>query len=125
MLLMLGYCALKISGVKTIRRSLKTKIREDAERKAKNLLFELTQRSERGLSLSTKRFDLIARGYVRDLEIKVKQDSKLPLIDQRYKPALLRSKNLVVNKYLIPFFDGKNLQDITVVRTGLIGDSFI
>ncbi len=107
------YCALKIPGQKTVRRSLKTTIREDAERKAEDIWFDLNQRSERGLSLSTKRFDLVARNYIKDLETKVEQDSTLPPIDQRFKPALLRSKSLIVNKYLIPYFDGKNLQDIT------------
>ena len=107
------YCALKIPGQKTVRRSLKTVIREDAERKAEDIWFDLNQRSERGLSLSTKRFDLVANNYIKDLETKVEQDSTLPPIDQRFKPALLRSKSLIVNKYLIPYFDGKNLQDIT------------
>lgn len=107
------YCALKIPGQKTIRRSLKTVIREDAERKAEDIWFDLNQRSERGLSLSTKRFDLVANNFIKDLEKKVEQDSILPKIDQRFKPELLRSKRLIVKKYLIPYFDGKNLQDIT------------
>jgi integrase len=107
------YCALKISGQKTIRRSLQTVNREDAERKAENLWFDLNQRNERGLSLSTKRFELVANAFIKDLQTKVEQDSKLPPIDQRFKPALLRNKSLIVKKYLLPYFDGKNLQDIT------------
>jgi len=107
------YCALKIPGQKTIRRSLKTITREDAERKAEEIWFDLNQRSQRGLSLSTKRFELVAKGFINDLKTKVEQDSKLAPIDQQFKPALLRSKTLAVNKYLIPYFDGKNLQDIT------------
>tara|TARA_R110002074_G_scaffold236098_1_gene407903 strand:- start:15207 stop:16619 length:1413 start_codon:yes stop_codon:yes gene_type:complete len=107
------YCALKIPGQKTIRRSLKTVVREDAERKAENIWFDLNQRSERGLSLSTKRFELVANAFIKDLQTKVEQDSKLPAIDQKFKPALLRNKSLIVKKYLIPYFDSKDLQDIT------------
>ena len=61
------YCALKISGQKTIRRSLKTTDQERAERVAEDLYFDLNQRSERGLSLSTKRFELIARSFIKDI----------------------------------------------------------
>jgi len=107
------YCALKIQNQKTIRRSLKTNIKDDAERFAENLWFDLNQRSDRGLSLSTKRFDLVANGFIKDLSIKVEQDSKLSSIQQQHKPALLRNKQLAIEKYLTPYFDGKNLQDIT------------
>lgn len=107
------YAALKITGQKTIRKSLQTTIREDAERKAENLWFDLNQRSERGLSLSTKRFELVAKGYIKDLETKVAQDANLPPAKQQFKPALLRNKTLIVNKYLLPYFEGKNLQSIT------------
>jgi len=65
------------------------------------------------LSLSTKRFELVAKGFIKDLQTKVDQDAKLAPIDQRFKPASLRNKSLIVNKYLLPYFDGKNLQDIT------------
>jgi hypothetical protein len=107
------YCALKIPTQNTIRRSLKTTDRFEAESRAENLWFDLNQRSQRGLSLSTKRFDLVANGYIKDLEKKVEQDSKLDPIQQRFMPALLQCKKLAVNKYLLPYIDGKNLQDIT------------
>lgn len=107
------YCAVKIPGQKTIRRSLKTVIREDAERKAEDIFFDLNQRNERGLSLSTKRFDLVATSYIKDLEKKVEQDSVLPPQKQQFKPNLLKNKRLIITKYLIPNFAGKNIQDIT------------
>jgi len=107
------YCALKILGKKTIRRSLKTSIKDEAERKAEDIWFDLNQRSERGLSLSTKRFDLVANSFLSDLEKKVQQDSKLEPIQQQFKPSLLKNKLLDIQKFLIPYFDGKNLQDIT------------
>jgi integrase len=107
------YCAMKISGQKAIRRSLKTSDKLEAESIAENLWFDLNQRHDRGLSLSTKRFDLVAKGFISDLEKKVEQEKNFDLMRQQYKPALLRSKSLIVNKYLTPYFDGKNLQDIT------------
>ena len=107
------YCALKIPGQKTIRRSLKTTDQDRAERLAEDLWFDLNQRSERGLSLSTKRFELVAINFIKDLKTKVDQESNLDPMNQRFKPGLLRNKQLIVDKYLLPYFEGKNLQDIT------------
>ncbi|MBU2985882.1 hypothetical protein KO528_11010 [Saccharophagus degradans] len=107
------YCAIRIPGQKTIRRSLKTDDQDRAERLAESLWFDLNQRSERGLSLNTKRFELVAKSFIKDLEQKVERDSKLEPIKQEFKPALLRSKSLIVSKYLIPYFEAKKLTDIT------------
>ncbi|MBR9867558.1 MAG: site-specific integrase [Oceanospirillales bacterium] len=107
------YCALRIPGQKTIRRSLKTTIQDEAERKAENIWFDLNQRNERGLSLSTKRFDLVANRFLTDLENKVEQDSKLEPLMQQFKPSLYKGKRIDIHKFLIPYFDGKNLHDIT------------
>ncbi len=107
------YCALKIPGQKTIRRSLRTPFQSEAESKAEDLWFELCQRADRGLSISTKRFDLVAKGFLSDFQSKVDREAQLPKQKQQYKPQLFRNKNLIITKYLIPYFEGKNLQDIT------------
>jgi len=107
------YAAFKIPNQKTIRRSLKIANRIDAEAMAEDLYFNLLQKSKRGLSLSSKQFHLIAQSFVKDLTEKVERESALPTIQQRYKPALLRHKKLIVTKYLIPYFEGKTLHEIT------------
>ena len=107
------YAAFKIPQQKTIRRSLKTKIQDEAERLAEQLFFELQQRAERGLSLSSKQFTLVANSYIKDLEEKVEDNSSLSHLQKTYKPALLLHKRLIVDKYLNPYFDGLDIQKIT------------
>lgn len=106
------YGKLTVNG-KTIRRSLKTIDRDEAGRKAEDLLYDLEHRESRGLSLSPKAFKVVANAYIRDFAAKVERDSKKPRINQQYKKKALTNKSLAVSKYLIPYFDNKNLQDIT------------
>jgi integrase len=107
------YAAFKIPNQKTIRRSLKTANRLDVEAIAEDLYFNLLQKSKRGLSLSSKQFHLVAQLFIKDLTEKVERESALPENKQRYKPALLRHKQLTVTKYLIPHFEDKTLHEIT------------
>jgi len=107
------YAAFNISNQKTIRRSLKTSNRLDAEALAEQTYWDLNQKSKRGLSLSSKQFHLVAQSFLKDLTEKVERESDLPTTQQRYKTALLRHKKLIVTKYLISYFEGKTLHEIT------------
>jgi integrase len=103
------YCSLKIPNKKTIRRSLKTSDKQEAERLSEELWFDLNQRSGRGLSLSAKPFELVARRFLRDLETKVTSE----ISSQNYSSGQLRNKSLIIEKYLTQYFKDRNLQDIT------------
>lgn len=116
------YAAFKVPNQKTIRRSLKTSIRIDAEVIAEDLYFNLLQKSKCGLSLSSKQFHLVAEAFLKDLTEKVERESGLPSIQQRYKPALLRHKKLIVTKYIISYFEGKTLHEITDYDVGSYKD---
>jgi len=107
------YAAFKLPKEKTIRRSLKVNNRFDAESLAEDLYFNLIQKSKRGLSLSSKQFNLVAKGFLKDLTGKVEGDSGLDRSEQKFKPVLLKNKSLTVSKYLIPYFGDKELLDIT------------
>lgn len=107
------YAALKIPGQKTIRRSLKTADKLEAESFAENLWFDLSQRNDRGLSLSPKRFDLVAKAYLREFTGSVDRDRNIPERDRIYRESRLVKIRLIITKFLIPFFNDKNIQDIT------------
>ncbi len=107
------YAAFKVPNQKTIRRSLRTADRFDAETLAEDIYFNLLQKSKRGLSLTPKAFNLIAQSYIKDLSEKVEREITLPIRQQKYKPSLLKQKSHITSKYLETFFAGKMLQDIT------------
>jgi len=106
------YAKFKIPGEKPIRRSLKITDQSEAEIIAENLYFDLVQKSQRGLSLNSKHFSLVAKAYLNDFENKVKNDSHLPPKDQTYKQNRFSHKSHVINKFLIPYFGSKTLSDI-------------
>ena len=107
------YAKFKIPGERPIRRSLKVTDQNEAEILAENLYFDLVQKSQRGLSLNSKRFSLVAKSYLSDFEEKVEREKDLPRKDQTYKKSRLKQKKLIINKYLIPYFGEKALQDIS------------
>ena len=107
------YAYLKVPGHKGIRRSLKTKDRLQAQQLAESLYFDLSQKAKRGLTLKTKRFSDTARAYLRDYEKNVERESDFPKHQQEYKADLFRNKKRITEKYLLKYFDNKNLQDIT------------
>ena len=107
------YARFKIPGQKAIRKSLKTADKLEAESIAESHYFELVEKSKRGLSLTSKQFSHVARAFLRDYEDNVKREESLPLHEREHKPDLFRNKKRIVQNYLIPFFDGKTLQDIT------------
>jgi len=106
------YAKFKIPGEQPIRRSLKVTDQNEAEIIAENMYFDLTQKSKRGLSLNSKLFSRVAKSYLSDFEKKVERDAKLPRKDQMYKQDRLNQKTYIINKYLVPFFENKTLQDI-------------
>lgn len=107
------YGSFKIPNKKTIQRSLKVVDKRDAEVIAEDMYFNLLQKTKRGLSLTSKHFHLVAQSFIKDLADKVERESTLPTNQQRYKPALLRNKKLIVTKYLIPYFEGNTLHEIS------------
>lgn len=107
------YAYFKIPGEKPIRRSLKTTDKLEAESLAESHYFDLLQKSKRGISLRSKHFVSVAHAYIRDCEEKVGRESSLPSYQRRYKPEKLRNNKLILEKYLIPFFGDKSLQEIT------------
>lgn len=107
------YAYLKIPKQKAIRKSLKTTDRDEAESLAESLFFDLTEKSKRGLSLKSKRFELIARRYIDDFEANAEREKDAPLHLRSYKPALLKNKKTIVQKYLVVFFAEKTIQEIT------------
>lgn len=107
------YAYFKIPGEKPIRRSLKTSDKLEAESLAETQYFELVQKSKRGISLKSKQFIPVANAYLRDFEDKVSRELPLLRHQRRYKPEKLKNNKLIAEKYLIPFFSEKSLQEIT------------
>lgn len=104
---------IKIPDQKAIRRSLKTSDKLEAESLAESLYYDLTEKAKRGLSLKSKKFHLVANAYLADLEAKVNQEKTLPDHQKRYKPKQLKALNIAINKYFVPYFQDKVLQEIT------------
>ena len=107
------YASFKITGQKLIRRSLKTVDQMEAEIIAENQYYDLLEKSKRGLSLTSKKFRQVANAYLNDFAEKVNREQNLPWNQQRYKSDRLKAKSLIIQKYLIPCFKDKTLQDIT------------
>jgi len=107
------YAYFKIPGEKPIRRSLKTSDKLEAESLAENQYFELVQKSKKGISLKSKQFIPVANAYLRDCEERVIRESSRPQYLREYKPKKLKSSKLIIEKFLIPFFKDKSLQEIT------------
>lgn len=103
------YCALKFPDQKTIRRSLKVKDKSKAESLARDLWYTLSQRNSRGLSLTPKRFELIANGYISKLE----EISSNNPSDKKHSDTATYKKKLIVDQFLLPYFGGLPIQDIT------------
>ena len=66
------YAKFRLPGVKgrSVRRTLGTQSKAEAEILAQDLYFDLSQKSKKGLSLNPKRFELLANSYLKDVEIK-------------------------------------------------------
>lgn len=107
------YAYFKIPKQKAIRKSLKTTDRDEAESLAESLFFDLTEKSKRGLSLKSKRFELVAQRYINNLETQTEHEKNTALHLRSYKPDLLRNKKIIIQKYLVEFFTGKTIQEIT------------
>lgn len=107
------YARFKIPNQKAIRKSLKTDDKYEAESIAESIYFDLTEKSKRGLSLSSKKFSQVANAFIRDYALKVKRESALKPYEKTYKPQLFENKQRIVNNYLLKYFKDKNLTDIT------------
>ncbi|MCG8022595.1 MAG: hypothetical protein JAZ02_01220 [Candidatus Thiodiazotropha endolucinida] len=105
------YAYFKIPGQKAIRRSLKTADKLEAESLAESQYFELVEKSKRGLSLTSKRFNHVANAYLRDYQTKAEREQGLPEHERQYRRY--GNKNLIIGKYLVPYFKDKPIQDIT------------
>jgi integrase len=107
------YAAFKIPGHRTIRKSLKTIDRTEAEKLAESQYFDLNQKSQKGLSLKSKKFSFAARAYLRDFEQNVEREKSLPLHERKYRSDRLKAKNAIIGKFLTPYFGDKMLNEIT------------
>jgi len=107
------YAKFKIQGEKPLRRSLKSSNQDEAELIAEDMFFDLSQKAQRGLSLNSKRFSLVAASFLEDSVSKVIEDEKLPYKDRTYKRNRFEHTELVINKFLIPYFGEKKLSDIS------------
>ena len=106
------YAAIRLRGYKTVRRSLKTDIQEEAEQIAEDLYQELLHKTKRGLSLKSRRFGLICAGFLKQIEIATQRDLKLPKEKRSYTTNQLRNKKLVINNFITPILGQKNIEDI-------------
>jgi len=107
------YAAFKIPGHPTLRRSLKTNDKYEAETLAESHFYNLVQKAERGMSLTSKKFSLVAESFFDDFKKNVIRESSLPRHEQRYKPERLKNIEIIIRKYFIPYFKDKSIQEIT------------
>lgn len=107
------YAHFKIPGQKSIRRSLKTTDKLEAESLAETYYFDLKERARRGLSLQSKRFELVASAYLKTIAENVTRESSLPKHEQIYKSDYLKRRIHSISKYLVPYFSDKSIQEIT------------
>lgn len=111
------YAAITIPGQKAIRRSLKTTSKDDAIQRAQSLHYELTQRAKRGLTLSPKLFEVVASRFLDHFSEQVRIWDTLDADGRSNMEGISRNRyrNLrpIVENYLIPFFSGVYIQEIT------------
>ncbi len=109
------YAKFKIPGKKgrAINRSLKTKNANEAEQEAEDLYFEFKQRNKRNMSLSDKRFELIANAYIQKTRDDTERQAHKPKKDQDHKTERLHAKEYAVDTYLSPYFGAQNIGDIS------------
>ena len=111
------YTKLRIGRKITKRLSLRTSDKEEAERIALDLYQELEFKHTKGLSLSPKRFSKVATDYLAFYEDNVvireslSPNSQLNL--KKYSRNQFISRNRIINKFLLPFFADRNIQDIS------------
>lgn len=110
------YAKLRIGRKITKRPSLGTTDRDEAERIALDLYQELEFKHGKGLSLSPKRFSKVAADFLSHYQQKVEMRESLPANKQlnlkKYSRNQFEKKSVIINKFLIPFFGNKNIQDI-------------
>jgi hypothetical protein len=111
------YAALKIPEVGTKRPSLKTSIESEAVTKAQQLYFEYRQRANQGLSLSPRTFTSVAKKFLSHFRDQVDIWKTLDDAGKSNMEGIsenrLKNTKPIVEKYFIPFFGPKNIQEIT------------
>jgi len=106
------YARFKIPNQKTIRKSLKTNNQNEAEIIAEDLYQELAHKNKLGLSLSTKRFELVCQSYLKHFKTQTEQESKLSKLEQKHTKNMLKMRMFTINRFVIPFLGEKNIDDI-------------
>ena len=106
------HAAIRVRGHKTVRRSLKTDIQDEAESAAEDLYQELLFKTKKGLSLKTRRFGLICEGYLRHIQSQANIEKKLPVKNRTYSLDQLKRSETVTRMFIIPFLGQKNVEDI-------------
>ena len=111
------YAAFKIPGMRAVQRSLKTEYSDEAEALAEDMYQELLHKHKKGISISTKRFRLIATAYQNHFKRMVETRDSLPENEQKklrkYTQSSLTRKTRIIEKQLIPYFGDKLITDIT------------
>ena len=102
------YARFKIPNQKTIRKSLKTNNQNEAEIIAEDLYQELAHKNKLGLSLSTKRFELVCQSYLKHFKTQTEQESKLSKLEQKHTKNMLKMRMFTINRFVIPFLGEKN-----------------
>ena len=110
------YAKLRVPDVGTLRRSLKTSIESEAITKSQKLYFDSCQRVAQGLSLSPKSFTKVAKQFLTYFEQQVEVWKTLDELGKANMKGVsensLKNTRPIVEKYLIPFFGEKNIQEI-------------
>jgi len=107
------YAKFKIPDQKSIRKSLKTQNREDAEVVAEDIFQELIHKNKKGLSLKTKRFGLVCQSYLKYFSELVDHSSKLSKLEQKHTTNMLKLRKITINRYVTPILGDKNIDNIS------------
>ena len=109
------YAEFRLPGVKgrAKKLTLGTRDKTEAESFAQDRYFEISQKSRRGLSLNSTRFELVANAYLKDARKKTEIDLKFPEKDRTHLPNRLRAKTHTITNYLNPFFGNEVISDIS------------
>jgi hypothetical protein len=71
------YGLFRLTGKDSVRRSLRTNDQSEAERRAEEIYWDLTNKSKRGLSLNRHRFELVCNNYLKEFANRVKMEESL------------------------------------------------
>jgi len=107
------YARFKIPNQKPIRKSLKTTNQNDAEIIAEDIYLDFLHKIKMGISLTTKRFELVCNSYLKHFTEQVGLELSLHKQDRRYTENMLKARKFAINRFIIPFLGEKNIDNIS------------